>query len=153
MLFLGESFTWVNGMGLLVLIAGVVLFNYLKYQKLKSDLLPGQPAAVLRGGGKASDGAELGAAGGEVGGCSSGSGSGSGSEVELGGGGSGPVRQPSGGAEQHQTLMLGTRQGFLLEDEQLLRQGAPGGAAPWRPGTMRSRAPSPPGTLESQHST
>jgi hypothetical protein len=150
-LFLGESFTWVNGMGLLVLIAGVVLFNYLKYQKLKTDLHLGQPAAGLGGGGKASDGAELAAAGGD-GGCSSGSGS----EVELsssggGGGGGGLVRQASGGAE-HQTLMLGIRQGFLLEDEQLVRQGSHGSAVPWRPETMRSRAPSPPGSLETQRS-
>jgi solute carrier family 35 protein C2 len=147
-LFLGESFTWVNGMGLLVLIAGVVLFNYLKYQKLKSDLHLGQPVAGVGGGGKASDGAELAAAAGGDGGCSSGSGS----EVELSsGGGGGLVRQPSGGAE-HQTLMLGIRQGFLVEEEQLLRQGSHGSAVPWRPETMRSRAPSPPGSLQTQRS-
>lgn len=34
-LFLHESFTPVNAFGLVVLIAGVVLFNYIKYQKLK----------------------------------------------------------------------------------------------------------------------
>lgn len=34
-LFLHERFTPINGIGLLVLIAGVVMFNYIKYQKLK----------------------------------------------------------------------------------------------------------------------
>jgi len=34
-LFLHESFTLVNAMGLVVLIAGVVLFNWLKYKKIK----------------------------------------------------------------------------------------------------------------------
>ena len=40
-LFLHESFTMINAMGLLVLIAGVVLFNWLKYMKLKQgEIIP-----------------------------------------------------------------------------------------------------------------
>lgn len=38
-LFLHERFTLVNAAGLVVLIVGVVLFNYLKYQKLKQGEL------------------------------------------------------------------------------------------------------------------
>ncbi|KAG7670945.1 hypothetical protein Ndes2437A_g04581 [Nannochloris sp. 'desiccata'] len=38
-LFLHESFTLVNAMGLVVLIAGVVLFNWLKYNKLKQGAI------------------------------------------------------------------------------------------------------------------
>lgn len=40
-LFLHESFTLVNAMGLIVLVAGVVLFNWLKYKKLKQgEIIP-----------------------------------------------------------------------------------------------------------------
>lgn len=42
-LFLHEQFTLVNSLGLLVLIAGVVLFNALKYQKLRH----GEPRPVV----------------------------------------------------------------------------------------------------------
>ena len=45
-LFLGEGFTWVNACGLLVLIAGVVLFNYLKYKKIKSGQIRPLPTAA-----------------------------------------------------------------------------------------------------------
>jgi solute carrier family 35 protein C2 len=38
-LFLGEEFTPINGLGLLTLICGVSLYNYFKYQKYKEDLL------------------------------------------------------------------------------------------------------------------
>eukprot|EP01025_Chloroclados_australasicus_P014241 TRINITY_DN16673_c0_g1_i1.p1 TRINITY_DN16673_c0_g1~~TRINITY_DN16673_c0_g1_i1.p1 ORF type:complete len:441 (+),score=42.80 TRINITY_DN16673_c0_g1_i1:167-1489(+) len=31
----GDRFTWINGMGLIVLIMGVALYNYQKYQKMK----------------------------------------------------------------------------------------------------------------------
>lgn len=34
-IFLHEEFTLINASGLIVLVAGVVLFNYLKYQKLR----------------------------------------------------------------------------------------------------------------------
>ncbi len=35
-IFLGESFSFINGVGLVVLIMGVALFNYNKYQKILS---------------------------------------------------------------------------------------------------------------------
>jgi hypothetical protein len=35
-LFLGENFTAVNAVGLCILIFGVVLFNWTKYQRLKT---------------------------------------------------------------------------------------------------------------------
>lgn len=38
-LFLHEEFTAINALGLVVLIAGVVLFNYFKYQKIKKERL------------------------------------------------------------------------------------------------------------------
>lgn len=38
-LFLHEDFTLVNGLGLVVLISGVALYNYFKYQKYKEGLL------------------------------------------------------------------------------------------------------------------
>lgn len=38
-LFLHEDFTLVNGLGLVVLISGVGLFNYFKYKKYKEKLL------------------------------------------------------------------------------------------------------------------
>eukprot|EP01026_Neomeris_dumetosa_P061747 TRINITY_DN58302_c0_g2_i5.p1 TRINITY_DN58302_c0_g2~~TRINITY_DN58302_c0_g2_i5.p1 ORF type:complete len:353 (+),score=33.03 TRINITY_DN58302_c0_g2_i5:481-1539(+) len=31
----GDSFTWINGVGLIILIMGVSLYNYQKYQKMK----------------------------------------------------------------------------------------------------------------------
>ena len=34
--FLGERFTVINGVGLCILIAGVVLFNFLKYRKIRA---------------------------------------------------------------------------------------------------------------------
>lgn len=38
-LFLGEDFTWINAMGLMVLVSGVIVFNYFRYQKsLQTDL-------------------------------------------------------------------------------------------------------------------
>ena len=39
--FLGESFSVVNGVGLGVLIAGVALFNWTKYQKMASGQAKG----------------------------------------------------------------------------------------------------------------
>jgi solute carrier family 35 protein C2 len=40
-IFLHESFTFINAMGLVVLIAGVVLFNWLKYNKLRQgEIIP-----------------------------------------------------------------------------------------------------------------
>lgn len=37
--FLGEAFTPINGLGLFTLICGVSLYNYFKYQKYKEELL------------------------------------------------------------------------------------------------------------------
>ena len=37
--FLGERFTVINAVGLCILIAGVVLFNYLKYRKIRAGEL------------------------------------------------------------------------------------------------------------------
>ena len=34
--FLGEDFSFINGIGLVVLIAGVAVFNISKYQKIKA---------------------------------------------------------------------------------------------------------------------
>ncbi len=39
--FLGESFSFINGVGLVVLIMGVALFNYNKYQKILTGKAPG----------------------------------------------------------------------------------------------------------------
>eukprot|EP00887_Chlorella_sp_A99_P007579 scaffold28.g7579.t1 len=40
-LFLGERFTWVNALGLVVLLCGVVLFNIWKWQRMRAgDLVP-----------------------------------------------------------------------------------------------------------------
>lgn len=119
--FLGEPFSWVNGLGLLVLILGVVLFNWLKYQKVKSEL-------ATAGGG--TDGGEAGKLGSEED-------EGAGSEVELsgtGGGGGGlssPARagSPTRGSGEHAVLMLGVREGFLVEDEALLH---PSPRSSWR---------------------
>lgn len=36
MVFLGESFSRINALGLCVLVAGVALFNYSKYRKIAS---------------------------------------------------------------------------------------------------------------------
>ena len=38
-IFLGEEFTPINGIGLLTLICGVSLYNYFKYQKYKDEML------------------------------------------------------------------------------------------------------------------
>ena len=32
-MFLGEDFTMVNAMGLMVLVSGVIFFNYFRYQR------------------------------------------------------------------------------------------------------------------------
>ena len=38
-MFLGEDFTLINAMGLMVLVSGVIFFNYFRYQKqLSADL-------------------------------------------------------------------------------------------------------------------
>ena len=42
--FLGERFTVINGVGLCILIAGVVLFNFLKYRKIKAGEIAVHPA-------------------------------------------------------------------------------------------------------------
>lgn len=39
--FLGESFSFINGVGLVVLICGVALFNWFKYQKIVSGQAKG----------------------------------------------------------------------------------------------------------------
>lgn len=44
-LFLGERFTLVNALGLLILICGVGLFNFIKYRKLRAGELPSAAAA------------------------------------------------------------------------------------------------------------
>ena len=76
------------------------------------------------------------------------------SEVELaaggGGGGSGAlelggsVSLPSrrGGGGEHQVLLLGLREGSLVDDDLLLHP-SPRGSWPPRPVRMRSRGPSP----------
>jgi len=53
-LFLHEEFTAINAIGLGVLVAGVVLFNYLKYQKLRQGEIrpiPMEDGLPFRGGG------------------------------------------------------------------------------------------------------
>lgn len=155
-IFLGENFTWINALGLLVLILGVVLFNWMKYRKLKQQLAAA-PVATAVPGGKLSDGDEgpvyvpAGGGGGAEAAHDCGS---AGSEVELGGGfgarGSGsasPSPRRSGAV-----LMLGVREGFLLEDEQLLHEGSPRsplGSGSWHVngqggGRQRGRQPSSP---------
>jgi solute carrier family 35 protein C2 len=137
-LFLGEAFTWINALGLLVLILGVVLFNWLKWKKLKAELAADVAVAKL-------DAAE-GGGGGEL------ELSRTSSAEELaphGGARPGAALSPglrAGGSGEHQVLMLGTRQGFLLEDEQLLREASPRAhslARGWRPARARSRSGSP----------
>ena len=52
-----------------------------------------------------------------------------------GGGTLSPTGRGGGGSGDHQVLMLGVREGFLLEDEQLLRETSPltpGGSRAWR---------------------
>ena len=46
MIFLGESFSVTNGVGLFVLICGVVLFNVNKYRKMLSGQAKGAPAVA-----------------------------------------------------------------------------------------------------------
>ena len=46
--FLGERFTVINAVGLCILIAGVVLFNYLKYRKMKAGELAVHPPPVRK---------------------------------------------------------------------------------------------------------
>lgn len=143
MAFLGEPFTWVNGLGLLVLILGVVLFNWLKYTKLRQELAAeeggGAGAGTSRGGSPGAGGGvyKLSAEEDEEGG--------GGSEVEMagpahgghdrgGGGGGGLLDAAAGrgglrGSGEHAVLMLGVREGFLLDDEAIL-QASP--AASWR---------------------
>lgn len=165
-LFLGENFTWINGMGLLVLILGVVLFNYLKFQKLRSELAPGGITPTASAAKLSSEGE------GEPG-------SGGGSEVEMMGGGGGggygalgpfdtaasggfggsgslagtPRRATAAhhlsarrsGSGEHQVLILGLREGSLVDDEALLRH------SPRRPMVVRSRGPSPTAAYAAQH--
>lgn len=133
-----------------------VLFNYLKYQKLKSELgagglTPTASAAKLSSEGEGEPG------------------SGGGSEVEMMGGGgggygalgpfdtaasgglggSGPLagtpRRAAGahglaarrgGSGDHQVLILGLREGSLVDDDLLLRH------SPGRSRVVRSRGPS-----------
>ncbi|KAL4438191.1 hypothetical protein ABPG77_010552 [Micractinium sp. CCAP 211/92] len=153
-IFLGENFTWINGLGLLVLILGVVLFNWMKYRKLKQELAAA-PVSAAPAGAKLSDNDE-GARYGPDGGSAANGGGSTGSEVELGGGfgghGSGslsPSPRRSGAV-----LMLGVREGFLLEDEQLLRERSPRsppGDASWRgsgPGSGRQRGRQPSGPAD-----
>lgn len=153
-MFLGEQFTWINAMGLLVLIAGVVLFNYLKFKKLKEELAAAEPGKLGAGAGGHANGVAAG--GGEL--ELSRAGSGSGSELELHGGGGGGAglgispRHAGGGSGEHQVLMLGTRQAFLVEDEQLLREASAGSPGQlWRATRMRTRNSSPM-ALDEQHS-
>ena len=46
--FLGESFSVVNGIGLAVLIAGVALFNWTKYRKMASGQAKGAAPPAFR---------------------------------------------------------------------------------------------------------
>lgn len=46
--FLGERFTAINGVGLCILIAGVVLFNFLKYRKIKAGEIAVHPAPLRK---------------------------------------------------------------------------------------------------------
>ena len=63
-LFLGESFTWVNACGLVVLLAGVALFNLQKLHKLKHGEIRGTPLEEPGSGG--SKGSETGEEEGEA---------------------------------------------------------------------------------------
>lgn len=45
--FLGESFSAINGVGLVVLIGGVALFNWTKYQKMLSGQAKGARRSPL----------------------------------------------------------------------------------------------------------
>eukprot|EP00884_Botryococcus_braunii_P017261 jgi/Botrbrau1/4218/Bobra.0044s0018.2 len=47
-IFLGEDFSFINGIGLVVLVAGVALFNYTKYQRLISGEAHIVTPAVIR---------------------------------------------------------------------------------------------------------
>ncbi len=46
--FLGERFTVINGVGLCILIAGVVLFNFLKWRKIKAGEIAVHPAPLRK---------------------------------------------------------------------------------------------------------
>lgn len=166
-LFLGEKFTWINGMGLLVLIAGVVLFNYLKFRKLKGELSSGALAPCCKAGASPSSGSADGG-GGEF---AAAPGPGPNGELELSRAGSDDelaLRGPSGGAGlgglglgssslgysprragsgEHPVLLLGTRQAFLHEGEQLLQEAAVQPRSPSRTrrllAKVRSRNSSP----------
>lgn len=126
----------------------------MKYRKLKQELAAA-PVSTAPAGAKLSDDDEGARFGPDGGGAANGGGS-TGSEVELGGGfggrGSGslsPSPRRSGAV-----LMLGVREGFLLEDEQLLREGSPRsppGDASWRgsgPGSGRQRGRQPSGSAD-----
>ena len=62
--FLGERFTLINAVGLCILIAGVVLFNFLKYRKIRAGELavhssPVRKAPVMLSPRRPPDGAHL----------------------------------------------------------------------------------------------
>ena len=57
-LFLGEGFTWVNACGLVVLLAGVVLFNLQKLHKVKQGQIRG--VLLEEPGSRGSKGSETG---------------------------------------------------------------------------------------------
>jgi hypothetical protein len=46
--FLGEDFSFINGVGLVVLICGVALFNYTKYQRIVSGEAAVMTPSTLR---------------------------------------------------------------------------------------------------------
>lgn len=143
-----------------------MLFNYLKFQKLRSELAPGGITPTASAAKLSSEGE------GEPG-------SGGGSEVEMMGGGGGggygalgpfdtaasggfggsgslagtPRRATAAhhlsarrsGSGEHQVLILGLREGSLVDDEALLRH------SPRRPMVVRSRGPSPTAAYAAQH--
>jgi hypothetical protein len=47
-MFLGEDFSFINGIGLVVLVAGVALFNYTKYHRLISGEAHIVTPAIMR---------------------------------------------------------------------------------------------------------
>jgi hypothetical protein len=54
---LGEEINLVNGLGLVVVIVGVALFNMIKYQRLRAGEIPSVKRAGGRLGRKSNDGA------------------------------------------------------------------------------------------------